>query len=197
MARFISSLTLLIVLTLVVPAPALSASLMIARDAVREAAMAAFLVERQPTLAPMGQVQLCMDQPAACSEDAVGSPVVVATNITLRLLRAVNDDVNGAIKGRRDSAIDHWAIAPAAGDCEDYALTKRVKLISLGLPAAALRLAVAVTPAGENHAVLVVRTTRGDLVLDNRVAEVLPVPALDLTLVAIQSGRRPDRWFSL
>ena len=196
MNRLFRSLAFMIALPLMAPVPALSASLMIARDAVRAAAQAAFVVERQPTLAPMGQVHLCMNRPAMCLEDAVGSPIVAANAVTLRLLQVVNDDVNGAIVSRRDEA-DDWSVAPPAGDCEDYALTKRVKLIAMGFPAAALRLAVALTPTGETHAVLVVRTSDGDLVLDNRVADILRVPALDLTLVAIQSGRRPDRWFTL
>jgi predicted transglutaminase-like cysteine proteinase len=62
---------------------------------------------------------------------------------------------------------DRWEADVAAGDCEDYALTKRRKLIALGWSARALRIAVARTASVEGHAVLVVATSQGDLVLDN------------------------------
>jgi predicted transglutaminase-like cysteine proteinase len=63
-------------------------------------------------------------------------------------------------------------IAPASGDCEDYAVTKRAELLDRGWPARALLLSEVTTASGEHHMVLVVRTKSGDLVLDNLTHEV-------------------------
>lgn len=67
--------------------------------------------------------------------------------------------------------IDHRA------DCEDYALTKMAKLRELGWPREDLNIAVCLDH-GAGHAVLVVTTDRGDIVLDNK--QELPQPWNDL-----------------
>jgi predicted transglutaminase-like cysteine proteinase len=86
-------------------------------------------------------------------------------------LIAINSEVNNSIRQEKDLALygvaDRWMIAPKAGDCEDFALTKKARLIALGWPSAALLIALARTSAGAEHAVLVARTDRGDLVLDS------------------------------
>ncbi len=53
-------------------------------------------------------------------------------------------------------------------DCEDYALAKRRALIEAGWPASTLLMSVVREANGDGHAVLLVRTDRGDLVLDNQ-----------------------------
>ena len=53
------------------------------------------------------------------------------------------------------------------GDREDHMLTKRRLLIRAGLPASALRIASVKTRSGEAHAILVVKTTTEDYVVDN------------------------------
>jgi predicted transglutaminase-like cysteine proteinase len=58
-------------------------------------------------------------------------------------------------------------IAPPAGDCKDYAITKRHKLLARGWPSRALLLAEVVVPSGEHHLILVVRLAESDVVLDN------------------------------
>ena len=94
-----------------------------------------------------------------------------------------------------DRGADQWQVAPAAGDCEDYALTKRHMLIRSGWPASSLRLAVARTPWGEGHMVLVVRTSKGDLVLDNLTGSVRQWSKTGLRWEMIQSSRNPRNWF--
>jgi predicted transglutaminase-like cysteine proteinase len=59
------------------------------------------------------------------------------------------------------------------GDCEDYQLMKRKLLIEAGLPRRSLRMTVVIDENGEGHAVLTVRTDRGDLILDNKTDDVL------------------------
>ncbi len=60
------------------------------------------------------------------------------------------------------------------GDCEDFALEKRHALRAMGLPDDALSIAVALLPDLTWHAVLIVSTSRGDYVLDNRYPDVRP-----------------------
>jgi hypothetical protein len=86
-------------------------------------------------------------------------------------MATVNRAVNRSIRSVSDLAhygvADRWSVAPKSGDCEDFALTKKARLLNAGWPSSALLLALATTGAGEEHAVLIVRTDRGDFVLDN------------------------------
>jgi predicted transglutaminase-like cysteine proteinase len=90
--------------------------------------------------------------------------------------------VNRAIAERSDQeiyAISEFWTTPLqsglnSGDCEDYVLEKRRALVQAGLPASALSIAVVDTARGETHAVLLVSTDKGDYVLDNLNAWVLP-----------------------
>ena len=95
-------------------------------------------------------------------------------------LRAVNKNVNAAIVPEHNSeglAGEKWLIAPSSGDCNDYAVTKRSELLDRGWPTRALLLSEVVTSWGEHHLVLVVRTSSGDLVLDNMASEIQAVDA--------------------
>ena len=61
-----------------------------------------------------------------------------------------------------------WAYPDkGVGDCEDYVLEKRRELNRLGMSLADLLITVVRKPDGEGHAVLTVRTDKGDYVLDN------------------------------
>lgn len=89
-------------------------------------------------------------------------------------LNAVNRNVNRAIRHTPDAKQygreDYWAIPTgreARGDCEDYVLTKRSALINAGVDPDTLSIAIVRTRWGELHAVLLVATDRGELVLDN------------------------------
>ena len=60
-----------------------------------------------------------------------------------------------------------WAYPTTEGDCEDFVLLKRRKLINRGWPVGSLLVTVVRQKNGDGHAVLTVLTDRGDLVLDN------------------------------
>lgn len=89
-------------------------------------------------------------------------------------LRKVTASVNRSIIYRSEKG-EKWSVNVSSGDCEDFALTKRARLIRMGYPASALRMAVGYTSKGEYHAFLVVVTDRGKFVLDNLTNEVLPL----------------------
>ena len=81
---------------------------------------------------------------------------------------SVNQRVNSSIKAVTDA--DHWGVVDiwgfpddGRGDCEDFQLLKRRILAEGGLPRRAMRMTVVIDELGEGHAVLMVRTNRGDL----------------------------------
>lgn len=158
------------------------------------------LVGREPALAPMAHVVFCKSNPGDC-RSGDKSLAVVLNEETFALLEKVNRDVNRSIRPRADRAAgplqDVWSIAPREGDCEDYALTKRHKLLKAGWPSSALLLAVARTPSGEGHAVLIVRTNVGDIILDNLTGRIRSTREAGLHWVKIQSPTDPRRWFAI
>jgi predicted transglutaminase-like cysteine proteinase len=90
--------------------------------------------------------------------------------------RRINRRVNRAITPRDDPpGQDRWDIHVPAGDCEDYALTKRADLLALGWPSSDVIVAVVQLRDRRFHAVLVVRIGGTDWVLDNLRPEVVPI----------------------
>lgn len=78
-------------------------------------------------------------------------------------IERVNRQVNASIRYRSEKG-DTWSADVAAGDCDDYVMTKRRRLIRLGYPPRAL---VPVVVRHGTHLVLHVRTNRGTVVLDS------------------------------
>lgn len=160
----------------------------------------AFIEASRPTLAPMGHVVLCAREPQLCVRRG-GATTVRLTAAMEDAMRRVNREVNRSVSQVADvtraGLADSWQVADRRGDCEDLALLKRERLIEQGFSPRAMRLAVAKTPWGEGHAVLVVRTSEGDLVLDNRHDAVRPWTRTDLTWLKIQSPDNPRRWLAI
>jgi predicted transglutaminase-like cysteine proteinase len=163
-----------------------------------EAATYIRLGEGGPVLAPFEHVRFCLKNPSECATNAAGSDAIELNDATARALARVNARVNASIAPERKavaySATSGWSIAPASGDCNDYAVTKRHRLMQMGMPAGALLLAVVRTESGEGHLVLVVRTDKGDLVLDNLYGTIRPWFETDYEWVSRQSSENPRRW---
>lgn len=163
----------------------------------RMAPPASFIQTSRNTLAPFAFIRFCRDNQTEC-KSGDGPGLVEVGQAHRRELAQVNASVNRAIKPTYDADDDdRWAVDVTSGDCEDYALTKRRQLISLGWPSRSLRIAVAKTPQGEGHAVLVVKTSQGDLVLDNRTNSVRPFDQTDLRWEKIQSPDNPRLWLEI
>jgi len=126
------------------------------------------------------------------------------TPARLAQLRAVNRDINRAIRPLTDRAghgvEEVWSMplstgGPGArGDCEDYALEKRARLIALGWSADMLSLAVAHAPNVGLHAVLIAQTSEGDYVLDNLYREPQPLARLPYLWISRQRGASLSDW---
>ena len=126
----------------------------------------------QPVLAPVAHTRFCLRYPEDCSVTGGASEeeIVELTKERRAEFEAVNRAVNQALRPERqheDVGHENWLIRPASADCNDYAVTKRHELLARGWPSSALLLAEVLTPLGEHHLVLLVRTDIGDLVADN------------------------------
>lgn len=109
----------------------------------------------------------------------------------------INRMVNRSIAPRRyvgAAPFDSWTIAPKAGDCNDYAITKRSLLRQKGWPPERLLLAEVVIPSGEHHLVLVVRLDSEDLVLDNLTGALRPWSRTPYQWVRVQSPQNGAIW---
>ena len=85
----------------------------------------------------------------------------------------INRWVNETIKPMTD--LEHWGVAErwnypddGYGDCEDYVLLKRRMLMQAGWPRQALLITVVRDKQGDGHAVLTVKTDKGEFILDNQ-----------------------------
>ena len=154
-----------------------------------------FISPGHRVVAPFAHVVFCTRFPAECKPSAAAAMIALDQHTILEL-GDVNTAVNRSIRGV-DEAMDQWDINVTSGDCEDYALTKRSRLIAMGMSPRALRIAVALTFAGIGHAVLVVRTDRGDIVLDSRTDQIKYWSKVDLHWRMIHSGENPRIWYAL
>ena len=115
-------------------------------------------------------------------------------------LKEVNKIVNTTIVPEPNTeglAGEKWLINPAGGDCNDYAVSKRFELLKRGWPARALLLSEVVTNWGEHHLILVVRTSVGDLVLDNLTPQIRSWTRAPYRWVRMQTSKNPNFWASL
>jgi len=141
--------------------------------------------------APLAFQLYCLKNIDACR--AGKDTKIASSRASMSKIRSVNVAVNRSIRPRNDRGADAWNDKARSGDCEDFALAKRRKLIEQGFPVGALRIAVARTNRGEGHAVLVVRTSSGEMVLDNRTDTIKPWSRTTLTKVKM-SGANPLHW---
>ena len=153
------------------------------------------------TLPPMAFTQFCLRYSDQCKPRRVfrGGPVRL-TEERWDDLKEVNKSVNAAIVAEPNTkglAGEKWLINPASGDCNDYAVSKRFELLKRGWPSRALLLSEVVTAWGEHHLVLVVRTSAGDLVLDNLSPRIRPWVQAPYRWVRMQSPKNPNFWASL
>jgi predicted transglutaminase-like cysteine proteinase len=159
------------------------------------------IAEASPSLAPFQHVRFCLRYPSDCKSDPTESDRIELNAENAELLKRVNQTVNAAIapmlKTYGPELKDGWTIAPEMGDCNDYAVTKRHELQQSGMPARALRLSVVKTASGIGHLVLVVSTTKGNLVLDNLSEAILPWQSTDYRWIKIQSANDARFWFEV
>jgi predicted transglutaminase-like cysteine proteinase len=123
--------------------------------------------------------EFCRNYAGECTLDTAEPAEITLTPKIWQTITTTNRRVNATIKPVTDQ--EHWGLADrwdlaedGSGDCEDYQLLKRKLLADAGLPRRAMRMTVVIDEKNEGHAVLMVRTDRGDFVLDNKTDSVSP-----------------------
>lgn len=154
------------------------------------------------TRAPVGWVEFCVEYKGQCATKASAPRDIVLTEKSWGDLLKVNAWVNETIKPITD--IEHWGVVErwnmgedGYGDCEDYALLKRDMLIKAGWPREALLMTVVRDKKGEGHAVLTVKTDRGEFILDNQEAQVLAWNKTGYKFVKRQAQHDQNTWVAL
>jgi predicted transglutaminase-like cysteine proteinase len=162
----------------------------------------AFAPVTGPTSIPIGAAEFCRANRNDCTPDSRVVPIEALTNASWQQLTAVNDEVNRNIIPETDEQLYHvaeyWTYpTKGAGDCEDIALEKRKQLIHAGWDESTLLMTVVRERDGEGHAVLMVRTDRGDLILDNQAAQVMVWNQTPYEYIKRQSQTDAGKWVGL
>jgi predicted transglutaminase-like cysteine proteinase len=151
---------------------------------------------------PIGWVEFCADNPADCESGRAQPRDIVMTQAAWKDLLRVNRWVNDNIKPMTD--MDHWGVVEkwsyptdGYGDCEDYVLLKRKMLIDAGWPRQALLITVVRDRKNEGHAVLTVKTDKGEFILDNQNEEVVAWTETGYRFVKRQSQGDENLWVAL
>jgi predicted transglutaminase-like cysteine proteinase len=153
------------------------------------------------TSIPVGHAEFCKARPAECAADNNPVAAMPLTENLWQQLQTVNAYYNQAVTAVTDNDLyqvaEFWTYPNGYGDCEDYALAKRRELINAGWPASVLLMSVVKQANGEGHAVLLVRTDRGDLVLDNQVGTIDLWSATPYKFIKRQSQADAGKWVDM
>ena len=154
------------------------------------------------TRAPIGWVEFCVEYDPECKTKPTTPRDVVLSTRAWKDLARVNHWVNTNIKPMTD--MDHWGVVErwnypddGYGDCEDYVLQKRKMLLQAGWPREALLITVVRDKNGDGHAILTVKTDKGEYVLDNQTDDILLWSDTGYRFVKRQSQADPNVWVSL
>ena len=152
--------------------------------------------------APIGWIEFCAENPRECATRPSAPRDVVLSPQAWKDLVHVNLWVNGHIKPMTDlehyGVVEKWAYPDDGyGDCEDYVLLKRRMLMQAGWPREALLITVVRDKRGDGHAILTVKTDKGEFILDNQIDEILLWSDTGYRFVKRQSQVDPNVWVSL
>ena len=154
------------------------------------------------TSVPFGWIDFCARYAGECPDNDLSPMDINLSQQSLRIISRINLFVNASIEPVSDmehwGVIDQWDIpADGKGDCEDYALLKRKMLIEEGFPRQAVLMTVVKDSHNEGHAVLTVKTNKGEFVLDNLNSEVRPWASSGYRFVKRQSQGNPNVWVAV
>jgi predicted transglutaminase-like cysteine proteinase len=153
------------------------------------------------TSQPIGHYEFCRAHRDECSIRTKASAAPRLTSRGWALVQEVNSSANASITPMTDADIfgreEVWAYPKDVGDCEDFVLLKREKLIKDGFSPSDLLITVVRKPDGEGHAVLTLRTAQGDYVLDNLSDEVKLWSDTPYTYLKRQAVFDTGRWVTI
>ena len=152
--------------------------------------------------APIGWIEMCVEYKGECDTKPSQPRDIVMTPKAWADMVKVNDWVNQTVKPLTD--LDHWGVVErwnypedGYGDCEDYVLQKRKMLVDAGWPREALLITVVRDKRGDGHAVLTVKSDKGEFILDNQNEEIVLWTETGYRFVKRQSQYDVNVWVSL
>ena len=154
------------------------------------------------TRAPIGWVEFCVEYYPECKTKPSMPRDVSLSTPAWKEMERVNLSVNTRIKPMTD--MEHWGVVErwnypddGYGDCEDYVLLKRKMLMQAGWPREALLITVVRDKRGDGHAVLTVKTNKGEFILDNQTDDIVLWSDTGYRFVKRQSQSDPNVWVAL
>ncbi|SDO64877.1 Predicted transglutaminase-like cysteine proteinase [Lutimaribacter pacificus] len=155
-----------------------------------------FLQARMAMPAPKGAQQICQTYRWACAAQRART---LNSSAELALVLDVNTKVNTTTRAVPDASqhrrAELWSLPTSAGgDCEDFALLKKRELVRLGVDPGRLLLATVLDRRRVPHAVLVYRSHKGDLLLDNLTDKVVNWRSSGYVFLRMQNPDSPDQW---
>jgi predicted transglutaminase-like cysteine proteinase len=157
--------------------------------------------EAAPTSVPVGHMEFCKSRPDECGayDQVVGATTL--TDLAWQQLVSINAYYNQTVVPVTDEELyqtaEFWTYPNGYGDCEDFALAKRRDLIAAGWHPSTLMIAVVKEVNGNGHAVLLARTDRGDLVLDNQDGTIRLWSETPYTFIKRQSQANAGQWVDM
>ncbi|OAF15864.1 hypothetical protein AYJ54_39280 [Bradyrhizobium centrolobii] len=154
------------------------------------------------TKAPSGWQQFCVENAEECRPGADQARDVVLTPQLLQQLYQINKYVNDRVTWTSDPELygkaERWTYPLDRGDCEDIVLLKRRLLAKAGWPQGSLLITTVEEPGANKgrHAVLTVRSDRGEMILDNQTPEILFWYETNYRYLSRQSATDPNVWVS-
>jgi predicted transglutaminase-like cysteine proteinase len=172
------------------------------RAALTELVQSSHAVTGAITSVPSGWIDFCQRYVGECTTHRLSATDINLSTNNLRILDHINRWVNDAIEPI--SAMDHWGVinqwdypVDGKGDCNSYALLKRKLLMAQGFPRQALLLTVVRDLHGDGHMILTVKTSKGDLVLDNLVDDIRAWNETGYKFIKRQAQEDPNVWVEL
>jgi predicted transglutaminase-like cysteine proteinase len=154
------------------------------------------------TRPPIGWIDFCVEYAPECDTKPLEARDVVLTPKTWKDLARINKWVNDSVWPITD--LEHWGVVErwnypddGYGDCEDYVLLKRKMLLQAGWPRQALLITVVRDLNGDGHAVLTVKSDKGEFILDNQNQDIVLWSETGYHFVKRQSQTDPNAWVSL
>lgn len=161
----------------------------------------AFMKVAGYTSQPIGHYNYCRQYSRDCSIRTRNTKAPVLTRKKWKELVDVNAFSNNTISPVTDleayNQEELWVYPKSYGDCEDYVLMKRHMLMERGWPASSLLITVVRQPNGDGHAVLTVRTDKGDFILDNLDDRIRTWDATPYTYLKRQASNHSGRWTTI
>lgn len=159
------------------------------------------MVTGSVTSQPIGHYEFCRLNRDECNVKSKPGTLPRLTPRGWDVVRDINTSINAAITPATDAEVygreEVWAYPADAGDCEDFVLLKREKLMKAGFSPADLLITVVRKPDGEGHAVLTLRSAQGDFILDNLVNDVKLWTETPYSYLKRQASFDTGRWVTI